>query len=143
MPKISTFMYCEETLKNGDDNQILLRNPLTVFRPAFVPGMFSFSIVFGISGIKISEKEYKLQLRFINSAEPNNPIINTGIIPLTYDPNVQPPDSELPSEHQGIMINMDFRNAILKNEGDYYTEVILNDEVLGTFTVYVKGAEVV
>jgi len=141
MPKLSTFMYCEEVVKNEqNNNQIMLRAPLTVFRPAFVPGMFSFSLVLGISGIDPTSKEYKLQLKFFNPTL-SDPIVDTGVIPIVHDPNQPKPTNDLPEEFQGILVNLDFRNVVLKHEGEYFTEVILDGELLNRVPVYVKGAE--
>lgn len=141
MPRVSTFLYCEGTVKEEAQDGLIIRNPLMIFRPAFVPGMFSFSIFFGISGIN-DGNEHLLRIKFINIKDIANPIIDTGDLPIRqpqYEPGHS--DNEIPTEFQGMMANLDFRNAVLRNEGEYYTEIHLDNILLDKFPIYVKGAE--
>jgi hypothetical protein len=144
MPRISTFMYCEETKQEahpGLPNRLNISNPLNVFRPAFVPGMFSFSIVFGLLGIDIVEKQHLLRIKFLNSNDLEKPIIDTGDIQMIAEKNPNDTNASLPEEHRGMMANLDFRNAVLKSEGEYITEIYMDNELLGSFPIYVKGVE--
>src|SRR6478736_2607390 len=113
MPRVSTFMYCEDT-KQNERGQLEIINPLNVFQPAFVPGMFSFSIVFGILGADPAERDYILQVRFLSPNKDEQPLIDSGPITLGHDPNQ--PATNLPQEAKGMMGNMDFRNVVLRNE---------------------------
>ncbi|MED3854229.1 hypothetical protein P4607_22970 [Priestia megaterium] len=138
MPRISTFMYCESTQfigqPNSNNQKLTIENPLHVFAPPFIPGTFSFGIVFGLLGIDPSE-EHALRLVFSYS-KGTDPVIDTGSvnIPKQLENNV-------PVETNGFMMNMDFRNVIFREEGSYETQLFLNGEILGTFPIIVKRGE--
>lgn len=134
MPIISTFMYCEEAKPIGDKLQI--NNPLNIFRPPFVPSTFSFSIVFGILGLDITEDLSLVRLIFKKQDEV---VIDTGNLEIKQekDPNL----TVLPMEARGLMANLDFRNVILRSEGMYETDIYLNGEKIGNYPIYVKGGE--
>ncbi|MEG6615410.1 hypothetical protein V6C27_03060 [Peptococcaceae bacterium 1198_IL3148] len=136
MPRIATFIYSEDSLSEPtpQGQRMNVVNPQLVFRPLFIPSLFSFAITFGISGMDTTQ-ENKIQLLFRNPDD-SEILINTDFtMPKSDD------DSELPIEVRGAMVNMNLRNVPFKSEGTYSTEVIVNGDSLGRFPIYVKGKE--
>lgn len=129
-------MYCENT-KQNERGQMEVVNPLNVFQPAFVPGMFSFSVVFGLLDLDPSEKDYVLQVQFKGPNQDDQPIVDSGPIVLQRQPEMV--NNGLPKEARGMVGNMDFRNAVLREEGYYVTEVYVDHEKIGEVPIYVKG----
>ncbi|NNU94844.1 hypothetical protein ETC01_17315 [Geobacillus sp. NFOSA3] len=137
MPRVSTFMYCESTEINPNTGQMRINVPMHIFTPAFVPGMFSFSVVFGLLGIEINPNN-TFRVRFVS---PNNEaIIDTNDLPF---PTPNPNDNvrNLPPEMRGMIFNFDFRNVVFRQNGQYKTEIFVNGDKLGEFPIDVKGVE--
>jgi hypothetical protein len=138
MPKISTFMYCERAEPNPQ-GQMHITNPLLVINPVFIPGMFSFSIVFGVIGID-NDLDHQMQLLFLSPDENEAPIINTNTI--TLPKGVAPVTMiSLPPEQKSMMFNLDFRNVVFKKEGIYKTSVFIDGENMGDYPIFVKAGE--
>lgn len=136
MPNISNFMYCER-IEPGPNGQLLLTNPLLIINPMFVPGMFSFGVVFGIKDMNLDEN-HALRLLFLSPDEKDAPIIDTNNLPLARE-TLSGQKIGLPVEEQGVMLNLDFRNVVLKSEGTYKTVIILDGVTLGEYSIYVKA----
>ncbi|MDQ0162012.1 DUF6941 family protein [Aeribacillus alveayuensis] len=138
MPKISTFMYCDRAELNPQ-GQMHITNPLLVMNPVFVPGMYSFSVVFGVQGLD-NESDHTLRVLFLSPNENEPPLIDTNTISLPKGtaPKIM---ISLPPEQKGMMFNMDFRNVVFKTEGTYKTRVYFDGENLGDYPIYVKAGE--
>jgi hypothetical protein len=137
MPKILTFMYCDRAEPNHQ-GQLQIINPLLVLNPIFIPGMYSFSIAFGVMGIN-NDEDHTFRIQFLSPNE-DQPMIdsNTISIPKGVVPKV---NLGLPQEFRSMMLNMDFRNVIFKTEGLYYTRVFIDNEHKDDFPIYVKAGE--
>jgi hypothetical protein len=141
MPRISTFMYSEgsghEALPSGEQRLHVVQ-PLHIFTPIFVPGTFSFSVVFGILDID-TDKDYNLRFTFESPVKTEELLIDTGLIhlPRTNDPKVM----DLPKDMRGIMMNLGFQNVIFRNDGTYTSKVYFDNQILGEFPIKVKGRE--
>lgn len=138
MSRIGTFIYCLDAERKtaGDGGDIInAMGVLSAITPEFVPGTFSFSIIFSVLDIDIS-KSNKIKVVFANYEK--HSIIDTGEIQLPIMPN-QSSDVDLPNEYKGLNMSMDFRNAVLEKEGIYYTQIYFNNELLGENPIYVKG----
>lgn len=133
MAKVSTFLYAENCRYDGN-RKLNIINPLQIFTPAFIPGQFSFAVAFGILGVDFSESR---QAKYILRGPDGEIIIDSGMfkIPIPDDPTTH----SLPDEMKGAFLNIDVRNAILKTEGVYNSEVYLDDVRLGVFPIQVKS----
>lgn len=137
MPTLGSVLYCEGISQmdtpGGTKQQI---NGLMVnMRPMFVPGLFSFSIVIPIKGLDLM-RQHEVQIMF-KCRETGEVSLDTGknIIHATEA------ETDLPLEETGIVMNLDFRNVIINNEGYYDTEVYIDGEMIGKGPIYVKGAK--
>lgn len=137
MARIKTFLYCENI-----ENQITpvgpktsLNGPLAALRPVFIPGMFSFSIFMSMEDVEL-ETSHRFKIIFKHE-ETGEVIIDTGDGEIPSQ-NVE---GNLPKEIRGIMLNMDFRNVILRNEGYYVSEIYFDGEPIGEFPIYAKALE--
>lgn len=140
MPYVSAFMYCEGTHLNNNPQgkqQMVVSGPLNIFRPMFVPGLFSFSLVFGVNDYD-TNRDHRFQLLFLSPEKDDEPVIDTGVMhfPAEVDKN------DLPEEMRGIMLSFDFRNVVFRREGIYKTVIIFDGERIGEFSIPVKGQEV-
>lgn len=136
MAYISTFVYCEniqnEPSPNGSKLHVI--GPMQIMTPAFIPSMFSFSVVFGILDIQLN-KPHTLRYIFKGPKAEEQPIIDSGDIVLPIQEN----NAELPDEMKGFMMNMDFRNIPLQYEGEYTSEIYFDEVSLGMFPIKVKA----
>jgi hypothetical protein len=137
MPIITTFMFCEQAELNPQTQKLQVISPIHVFTPAFVPGMFSFSLVFGVLGVD-PKKENTFQISVVDQKE-EEIILDTGIMHIPSNPDDKL--EQLPPEMRGMMVNMDFRNVIFRKEGIYKAQIYINSEKTGEFQVPVRGAE--
>jgi hypothetical protein len=136
MPRISTFMYADGFgIQNLPQGQLaLLTNPQHIFTPQFVPGQFSFSTIIGILDCDFT-KEHRI--RGIFKDPKGNAVIDTGSTTVIMP--ADPKKSNIPPELLGAILNFDFRNVVLSKDGEYETEIFLDDISLGTFPILVKG----
>lgn len=140
MADLTNFIYCINAeripSKNGKTDSVNAIGVLSSLTPEFVPGTFSFSIIFSVLDIDISGNN-TVQITFFREGEQEN-LVDSGVItipPLSPDSD----DIQLPPKYQGLNMSMDFRNVIFEQEGLYNTKVIFNDQVLAIKPIYVKG----
>lgn len=136
MANLSNFLYClnAERQQSPQGESINAMGVLSVFTPEFVPGLFSFSIIFSILDIDSSSNS---QIKIIFRDNSGNELINTGIIsipPIPKEDGIQ-----LPSRYVGYNLSMDFRNVIFEKEGEYTTEIYFDNMLIGSKPIYVKG----
>ncbi|MEK4473370.1 hypothetical protein NSQ91_09135 [Paenibacillus sp. FSL R7-0048] len=141
MPRISTFVYSDsvnnETAPNGN-RLVSIQNPMLVFRPVFIPSLFSFAVTVGIVGVGHSETH---TIRFtFGKIGGEELLIDTGVMPLPANLELDE-NGALPVDHRGFLFNMDFRNVVFHSEGEYESNTYFDGVLLGTHPVYVKGAE--
>ncbi|MZP30579.1 hypothetical protein GTO91_12730 [Heliobacterium undosum] len=136
MPYISSFLYAEDSVQlPGQPLNIV--NPQIVLRPMFVPGMFSFTIVFGISEVVVTEAH---TLRCIFCGPEGEVVLDTGAFDVPVQPDAIKRKDD-PIETQALMVNMNFRNVPFKCEGRYNTQVFLDGTNIGNVPVMVRGNE--
>ncbi|HJC48535.1 MAG TPA: hypothetical protein IAA04_10830 [Candidatus Lachnoclostridium pullistercoris] len=140
MADLTNFIYCINAeripSKNGKTDSVNAIGVLSSLTPEFVPGTFSFSVIFSVLDIDISGNN-TVQITFFREGEQEN-LVDSGVItipPLSPDSD----DIQLPPKYQGLNMSMDFRNVIFEQEGLYNTKVIFNDQVLAIKPIYVKG----
>ena len=83
MERITTFIYClaANTIQETNGGSVNANGILSSITPEYIPGTFSFSIVFTLLGLE--EKKYKLNLKF---KDPNGQVIlDTGELIVPYD----------------------------------------------------------
>lgn len=139
MPYLSTFVYCESSQQEVNplgQTRLTIINPIQIFRPMFIPSMFSFGIVFGIMELDVS-KQHTFRYVFRGPKDEEPLIIDTSEISLPQ----QPIESDLPEDMRGIMMNLDFRNVAIRNEGIYNSEIFIDGISLGKTPIKVKGRE--
>lgn len=139
MYTLTNFIYClnaeRAITKNGKGENINAIGVLSALIPEFVPGTFSFSIIFSVLGVNVS-KQNTIQILFYKEGE-ENVLVDSGLVNL---PTMTETDTVgLPDEYVGLNMSMDFRNVIFESEGVYNTRIYFNGELLGTNPVYVKG----
>jgi hypothetical protein len=138
MPYLSTFVYCEGiTVTPQKSGQIVsLTNPQHIFTPDYIPGQFSFGISFGILDLDVKTKEYAA--RYVFKGPDGKIIVDTQKIILSRD-NVETPPFDLPNDMHGVIMNLDFRNVPLKEEGVYESEIFIDDISLGVRKIKIVG----
>lgn len=139
MAILKNFVYClgtkTETLNDGErpvTNIIGLANSLS---PDFIPGNFSFSIVFSILDLD-SNSKYKVDIAFVD--ETGKELIRTESTTFDGDTTEQNVYN-VPNEFFGYNIAAELRNVVLEKEGKYKTVIYLNEQNIGEYPIYVKG----
>ena len=136
--QVSTFIYCLGTTNLDDKNSPLnAMGVLPVLTPEFIPSTFSFSIVIGIRGIDDS-CSHIMDIVFKN--QDGDKLVEARNLAIPME-QLQQRDLALPKEYSGIMLGMDLRNVIIRQEGAYYTEVFFDGKNLGEFDIYVKAKQ--
>lgn len=138
MARLANFLYCLNAERQqdpqGKGESINAMGVLTVLIPEFIPGLFSFSIIFSVLDID-PHSDSQIKVAFKDNA--GNVLTDTGNI--TLPPMPADPDIHLPSKYVGYNLSMDFRNVVFENEGEYTTEVYFNNVLLSTTPIFVKG----
>lgn len=139
MAKLANFIYCINAERvpanDGSGDSINAMGVMSALTPEFVPGTFSFSIIFSVLDVDVSGNN-TIQIVFSKDGE-NNDLINSGIITIPPMPDVD--EVGLPNEYKGLNMSMDFRNVIFETEGLYNTSVLFNGKLLAINPIYVKG----
>lgn len=107
---------------------------LSVLTPEFVPGTFSFSIIFSVLDVDILGNN-TIQIIFSKDGE-RDFLVNSGIITIPPMPNED--EIGLPNEYKGLNMSMDFRNVIFETEGLYNTDVFFNGQLLANNPIIVS-----
>lgn len=137
MAYVSTFMYSESIQnENGPNQKPVIVGPQIVFRPLFVPCLFSFAVTFGLLDLDVT-KPQKFRYVFRSPNPHEESLVDTGYIEIPSNMA----DSELPEDMRGIIMNMDFRNVPFRQNGEYYSDIYVNGTLLGTFPIKVRGRE--
>ncbi|MCI9271828.1 MAG: hypothetical protein HFH11_11915 [Dorea sp.] len=136
--KVTTFLYCLGTTNmEGDSAPINAMGVLQILTPEFIPSTFSFSIILGIRGIDNS-CNHVLDIIFKDSN--GNSLVEARNISVLSE-QFKSGNLDLPKEQRGIMLGMDMRNVIIKQEGVYYTEIFFDGKRLGAFDIYAKAKQ--
>lgn len=125
MAKLTMFTLCD-SVNNipGPQGMVThLVSPQVVLRPLFIPGNFSFGIAVGVRGLDLKEP---IKLNFSIISPDGEVIQNSGDTELP----AMPREDTLPPEHQGIMLNLDIRNMVVKSDGVYKFFLNVNGESL-------------
>lgn len=141
MAKISTFIYAESAMQEMTPQgpKLHIVSPLLIIRPIFVPGTFSFSIIFGILDYDI-KVNHKVHILFTDENEER--LVDSGIMNVSAaNSNNKGNIKELPRDMEGSIMNMSLQNVIFRKEGTYKTHVIFDDEEIGSYPIKVKGVE--
>lgn len=139
MANLTNFIYCINAERvpvgNGKGESINAIGVLATLTPEFVPGTFSFSIIFSILDIDISGNN-TIRIVFSKDGE-DKTLVDSGTVlipPISNDDAI-----DLPAEYKGLNMSMDFRNVIFEREGIYKTTIFFNDQLLSVNPIYVKG----
>lgn len=131
MAQIVSFIYCDKIQQKIINGQLQPQvvQPLSILSPINIPSNYSFSIVCTFNGLNVNEKN-TLEVRFLS---PIKKIVgSTGKINLEID------DKNNKASSVSMTFNLDFHNIILSEEGEYTTEIDLNDTLLGSYSIEVK-----
>lgn len=139
MSELANFVYClnaeRRPLDDGKQESLNAIGILSVITPEFIPGMFSFSIVFSVQDVDPT-KENSVRIVFSREGA-EAPQIDSGDIVL---PTLDDPDKiGLPKEYKGLNLSMDLRNVVFENEGIYFTDVYFNQQKIGRKNIYAKA----
>ena len=139
MPEIKNFIYCMGTKSDtrpGEERRVTsVEGIQNCLLPDYIPGNFSFSIVFSLLDLEPGE-EYCVEVSFNHENEEVARVEDiqlTGRIDNKYN---------VPEKFFGYQIAIDFRNVLLNEEGVYHTIVSLNGEEKGDYPIYVKAKQV-
>ncbi|MGN8234438.1 DUF6941 family protein [Priestia flexa] len=131
MPKLSNFVYCEQT--SPEENAIQSLNPLNVITIESAPGRFSFSVVFSLVGFNPHEEHDG----YIVFADPNGKtVIETERFTLEKEDH----DKKNPIL-TGVSMGVEFNNVLLEMPGLFRTDLYFDNEKIGEFVIPVVTRE--
>ena len=130
MAKVSDIIFSlnATTLPSGGANANTI---LTALNPEYVPGLFTFSVLIFLLDLEPG-KELNLSVSFIDPNGDNAAYIES---PIQYEGD----DSNIPQEHKGVNIGIDWKNVNLKVSGLYTLRVVVDGNTLSEKTIFVKG----
>ena len=130
MPIVSLFVYSDsaQPQPTPQGNQLHIMNPQHILRPKFIPGQFSFAITFGILDFDISLPH---SLRYTFSSPEGAKLIDTAES-IQLPPFVNELMNDLPTDMQGFLTSLDFKNVVFETEGEYKSEIFIDGVSLGT-----------
>lgn len=138
MAKISGFVYCLNaeriTAPDGKGEMTNAVGIVSTIMPEYVPGAFSFSIVFSIIDFDVSSNN---TIRIIFGDDLDKKMVDSGEITLNIP--VVDTQIDIPDSYKGANLCMDMRNVVFEREGVYTTTVLFNNEEIGRYGIYVKG----
>ena len=133
MAKLAAFMLCDSIntipIPAGGVLQQLI-SPQIALRPQFVPGNFSFGVTVGVQGVDLHITN---RIRFTISDSHGKVIQDSGTSESPPIPEDVP--ETMPKEYQGFLMNMDIRNLVINENGEYLFSIYVNDELIGTQSV--------
>lgn len=137
MAIVHTFIYCESSIMDvvpqGQQPKLHIIGPMQVILPMFIPGLFSFGVTFGLLDYN-TEVTHTMRYTFKGPGENVPSVIDTHEIPV----QIQPADSKIPEDMRGMMMNFDFRNVVMENEGTYLSEIYFDGVKIGEFPIKVR-----
>lgn len=140
MAIIRNFLYCaaakNESTKEGESPKIVIDGLLNALTPDFIPGNYSFSIVFSVLNLGKNE-EHTVKLSFTD--EEKEMLLETEETTLKGGLENK---NNIPDEFLGYNVCVDMRNVLFKHEGIYSTKVFVDGKEEGEYTTYVKRKEV-
>lgn len=140
MASLENFIYCLSTERvdssGGVGSNINAMGILATITPEYVPGSFSFSIIFTILGVDITRADNSVRMEFKKVGDEKS-LVDTGTTNLPAMPEND--DIELPEKYKGLNMSIDCRNIVFESEGLYVTKIYFNNDFIGEKQIYVKG----
>lgn len=130
MARISDIIFCLRAT-NTDEQGACAMTVLTALSPEYIPGLFTFSVIITVLDIE-PEKEHDITIDFISPTNEKVVHIESQI------PHIED-NSNLPQEHKGLNLAMDWNNINLKVSGLYNIQVAFDGILLQEKSIYVKG----
>ena len=130
MARASEILFCMKA-NNVEGEGVTATNILSAVTPEYIPGLFTFSVIVIVLDLDFA-KEHDFSVEF-KDPEGNAVVHVEGTLPA------QKIESNLPKEHLGINIGMDWNNVDFKRGGLYQIEVSMDSEQIGKKEIYVKG----
>ena len=125
---IMSFVYCEDAVNDQSGKNVII-GPLQMFAPINLPSNYSFVVSFGLYDF---DKDGGNKVKVVFKS-PNNEDLAESVMDLPPLPE-EARNSKTPI---GVQINISFRNVVLKEPGQYKTEVSINDNLLGSYPINV------
>lgn len=112
---------------------ISVNNLFSALNPEYVPGLFSFSVVIALLDLDKCGTHF-LSVKFLDPNQEETIKIDKIQLPVDIKQ-----DGNLPNEHCGLHICMEWNNVNFKMSGIYTAVVSYDDEEIYKKEIYVKG----
>lgn len=130
MPKINSFIICSSFQAKNDSNgrsSVCLNSPIAIVSPPY-KGTYSFTVSIGVIDLDYySEHQMRCEIK-----APNKEVIfktDTSPTPILNEKKVK---YKLPEKFRGFIINIDIRNALFLESGEYILDVYLDDNKMNS-----------
>lgn len=130
MIKIVSFVYCNgiEPAPEGP----AIRGVLQFLAPKMFPTEYTFSVSMGLFDVAGEET---LNIRYVFKNSQNKILHDTGEVQLPVREDFKE------KKHLGVQLNLDLKNVVLEEEGEYSSEVYINGKLGGTYPISVVLSE--
>ena len=136
MVRLTNFVYCADSRLTNEKNAVDALNILSVFKPSYIPGPFTFSIVFSLIGVEENNRN-RIRIEFQQDFGAKEILFNSGeiVIPEFKKDNLNE------DKITGLNFRFEFKNVIFKENGLYVTKIYFNDELLGERLIPIEGGK--
>lgn len=128
MAKVKNFAICAAVYNVNERDDIL--GVMSAIQPEHIPGSFDFSVHFTILDFPVGRHSLGMNLK----APDESVVMHVENSDIIYDLD---PNSNLPSEYQGLNVGINLKNVDVGVSGLYYVDVLLDQKILESFEVFV------
>lgn len=130
MPKINDIIFCLKA-RNADNDGVSAQTILSAITPEYIPGLFSFSVVVIVLDIDLTQTH---EFRVIFETPSCETIVDIcGEFPIIFN------NTNLPPEHLGINVAMEWNNVNFKMSGLHTIKIFIDGKLIQSKEIFVKG----
>lgn len=136
MERVRNFVICLNAIRQqdsqGGNSVININGLLSNIVVEKIPATFSFSVVFSILGMDITNDN---KLRIIIKNDKKQTVVDTETLTI---PKSEVGNSDIPKKYLGMDFTLDLRNVLFNNVGVHNIEIFLNSERIFKEDIFVS-----
>lgn len=124
MAKVGFIMFADEVFSsNPVANELMVKNPKIALTPEYIPGQFSFFVVFSLLDLREGE-QYQLEI-ILTHEESGDEVLKNEQISFNF---VKDKNNPVAEKINGSIINIHLNNIVFKKEGLYKFTIKIDGE---------------
>ncbi len=113
---------------------LCVENVLSYLNPEFVPGQFSFCIVFTIINLE-KDRKYSLHIR-MEHKDSSEEVLKMDTDEMFFSTIS---NNNIPQVYNGVNVSIDCKNVKFVKAGEYILKITIGEDMLKETSIYVKG----